>query len=104
MAALLAGPSLQSARIGTLRPGEVVAACESRGNKVLIVGRGWCLLRTSDKVLLVQLGGGVVPASVPAAKRQQEVIRRLRVRQSRSEPALQTKMRRRPSSAPARQA
>ncbi len=73
--ALLAGPSMQSARVGTLQKGEVVMASEVRGHKLFVKHRGWCCRRLSDKVLMVQLGGGVVPGSVPAALRQQQVVR-----------------------------
>ena len=72
--ALLAGPSMQSARVGTLQKGEVVTVSEVRGHKLFINHRGWCCRRLLDKVLMVQLGGGVVPVSAPAVRRQQEVI------------------------------
>jgi hypothetical protein len=109
--ALLAGPSMQSARVGTLQKGEVVTTSEVRGNQLFVKHRGWCCRRLADRVLMVQLGGGVVPASVPAARRQQEVVRQhsekhwvrsMHGAEDHSSPDLQTVVRRsRPSSAPA---
>jgi hypothetical protein len=91
--ALLAGPSMQSARVGTLQQGEIVTVSEVRGHKLFINHRGWCCRRLSDKVLMVQLGGGVAPASITAALRQQQVVRHvaLRRREQRGETTRQVR-------------